>query len=81
MIMVFLIVGEFCVTGDTFSSNDHPYEAKDPDLWVINSIGDVATRRGDYEMALLTTGSPSMPYGINTVESVATLINQALASS
>jgi beta-lactamase class A len=52
----------------------------DPTLWVINSIGDIATPKGDYSMAILTHGGPSMPYGITRVEMIATLINQALAS-
>jgi beta-lactamase class A len=53
----------------------------DPTLWVINSIGDIATPHGDYSMAILTRDNPSMPYGVNTVETVARLISQALASN
>jgi beta-lactamase class A len=52
----------------------------DPTLWVINTIGDIATSGGDYSMAILSRDNPSMSYGVDTVESVATLINQALAS-
>jgi hypothetical protein len=52
----------------------------DPELWVINSIGDFTRARGgDYSIAVLTMDNPSMAYGVTTVEAVATVINQALA--
>jgi hypothetical protein len=52
----------------------------DPDLWVINSIGDFTRARGgDYSIAVLTMDNPSMDYGVTTVEAVAAVINRALA--
>lgn len=47
----------------------------DPSLWVINSIGDFADDDGDYSMAILTMGNPSMDYGVDTVQAVAQVIN------
>jgi hypothetical protein len=52
----------------------------DPDLWVINSIGDFTRARGGgYSIAILTMDNPSMDYGVTTVQAVATVLNRALA--
>ena len=51
----------------------------DPALWIINSIGDFTAPGGDYSMAILTRGNPTMPYGVDTVQAVAQLVNRALA--
>jgi hypothetical protein len=51
----------------------------DPDLWDINSIGDFTRHDRDYSIAILTSNDPDMTYGVDTVESVARLINKALA--
>ena len=51
----------------------------DPDLWDVNSIGDFTRRDIDYSIAILTRNDPDMAYGVAVVESVARLINQALA--
>ena len=53
----------------------------DPDLWDINSIGDFTRRDLDYSIAILTSDDPDMAYGVDTVEAIARLINQALAES
>jgi beta-lactamase class A len=51
----------------------------DPDMWDINSIGDFTHHDRDYSIAILTSNDPDMTYGVDTVESVARLINKALA--
>jgi beta-lactamase class A len=51
----------------------------DPDLWDINSIGDFTYRDLDYSIVILTSNDPDMAYGVDTVETVARLVNEALA--
>ena len=51
----------------------------DPDLWDVNSIGDFTRHDRDYSIAILTSNDPDMAYGVATVETVARLINRALA--
>jgi hypothetical protein len=51
----------------------------DPDLWVINSIGDFTSRDGAASIAILTQENPSMPYGVGTVQAVAEAINHGLS--
>ena len=51
----------------------------DPDLWDINSIGDFTHHDHDYSIAILTRNDPDMTYGVDTVQTVARLINKALA--
>jgi Beta-lactamase enzyme family len=50
----------------------------DPDLWVINSIGDFTSHDGDTSIVILTEENPSMPYGIDTVQGAAEAINRGL---
>ena len=52
---------------------------QDPDLWDINSIGDFTHQDLDYSIAILTSNDPDMAYGVDTVETLARLINKALA--
>jgi beta-lactamase class A len=42
--------------------------------WVINSIGHVHGSARDYVIAVLSSGNPSMSYGIDTVEHVSSLV-------
>jgi len=51
----------------------------DPDLWDVNSIGDFTRHDLDYSIVILTSNDPDMAYGVATVETVARLINRALA--
>jgi hypothetical protein len=51
----------------------------DPDLWDVNSIGDFTRDDLDYSIAILTSNNPDMAYGVAVVETVARLINRALA--
>ena len=51
----------------------------DPDLWDINSIGDFTQHDRDYSIAILTSNDPDMTYGVDTVQTLARLINKALA--
>jgi hypothetical protein len=53
----------------------------DPDLWDVNSIGDFTRHDLDYSIAILTSNDPDMAYGVATVETVARLINRALAKA
>ena len=53
----------------------------DPDLWDVNSIGDFTRHDLDYSIAILTSNDPDMAYGVATVETVARLINHALAKA
>jgi hypothetical protein len=50
----------------------------DPVSWVINSIGVFTARHRNYRIAVLTRGNSSMPYGIDTVQGVAEVINRDL---
>jgi len=50
----------------------------DPVSWVINSIGVFTAPGRNYRVAVLTSGNPSMPYGIDTVQGVAEVINRDL---
>jgi hypothetical protein len=52
----------------------------DPDLWVINSIGDFTSPGGAYSIAILTRENPTMDYGVDTVQAVASVINGDLAA-
>ena len=51
----------------------------DPDLWDVNSIGDFTRHDLDYSIVILTSNDPDMASGVATVETVARLINRALA--
>jgi beta-lactamase class A len=51
----------------------------DPDLWDVNSIGDFTRHDLDYSIVILTSNDPGMASGVATVETLAGLINQALA--
>jgi hypothetical protein len=52
-----------------------------PSLWIINSIGDFTRHDDDdYSIAVLTKDNPDMEYGIDTVQSVAKVINKAMGS-
>ena len=51
----------------------------DPDLWDINSIGDFTRHDRDYSIAILTSNDPDMAYGVDTIQTIASLINKALA--
>jgi beta-lactamase class A len=51
----------------------------DPDLWDVNSIGDFTHHDLDYSIVILTSNDPDMASGVATVETVAGLINRALA--
>jgi beta-lactamase family protein len=53
----------------------------DPELWDVNSIGDFTRHDIDYSIAILTRNDPDMAYGVAVVESVARLINRALAQA
>jgi beta-lactamase class A len=48
------------------------------DGWEINSIGHVSSTTRDYVIAVLTSGDPSMSYGITTVENVSAMAWQNL---
>jgi hypothetical protein len=52
-----------------------PYPGKD---WHINSIGSFSGHRRNYMIVVLTTGNPSMTYGVNTVQDIAEVINHDL---
>jgi Beta-lactamase enzyme family len=51
----------------------------DPELWVINSLGDFTSHAGTTSIAILTEENPSMPYGIDTVQAAAEAINHGLS--
>jgi hypothetical protein len=48
--------------------------------WHINSIGAFAGPGSSYQLAVLTSGNPSMPYGVATVDGVAGVINRDIAA-
>jgi beta-lactamase class A len=50
----------------------------DPTLWDINSIGDFTNRSGAYSIAILSRDNPTMNYGVDTIERIASPINQEL---
>ena len=50
----------------------------DEDGWHINSIGAFTGNNRNYLIAVLTDGSPTEQYGIDTVENVARLVHQDL---
>ncbi|MDQ1484021.1 MAG: hypothetical protein QOF35_2097 [Actinomycetota bacterium] len=43
--------------------------------WVINSVGHVRGEKSDYVIAVLTSGNPSMRYGVSTVEHVSSMMS------
>jgi beta-lactamase class A len=47
--------------------------------WRINSLGTFAGPGTAYQMAILTSGNPTMSYGIGTIEGAARVINRAIA--
>lgn len=49
--------------------------------WFVNSVGCFTHRRRDYSVVVLTQGSPTMYYGVITVEDVAEVINRGLNPS
>jgi beta-lactamase class A len=53
----------------------------DPDLWDVNSIGDFTHHHLDYAIAILTCNDPDMAYGVDTVQTIARLVNKALAQA
>jgi hypothetical protein len=46
--------------------------------WQVNSIGWVHGNGRDYVLAVLTSGSPDEPYGIDTIEAIATSVYRQL---
>lgn len=49
--------------------------------WQINSIGWIDGGGRDYLLAVMTTGNPTMGYGVDTVDQVGSDVYQALGSS
>ena len=47
--------------------------------WHINSLGAFAGPGTAYQMAILTSGNPSMGYGIDTIQGAARVINTDIA--
>jgi len=54
-------------------TGDLPLDSSDTD-WQVNSIGWVDTGSHDYIMAMLSTGNPSLEYGVDTLNEISTLI-------
>jgi len=52
-----------------------PYPGDD---WHINSIGSFSGHHRNYLIVVLTANNPSMPYGVDTVQDVAEVINRDL---
>jgi hypothetical protein len=48
--------------------------------WHINSIGAFAGPGTSYQMAVLTSGNPSMTYGVDTIDGAARVINGDIAA-
>lgn len=48
--------------------------------WEINSIGHIFGANRDYVIAVLTSGNPSMGYGISTIQGVSSLIWSGLSA-
>jgi hypothetical protein len=53
-----------------------PYPVADD--WHINSIGSFSGHHRDYMIVVLTTNSPTMVYGVDTVQGIAEVINRDL---
>jgi len=47
--------------------------------WRINSLGTFAGPGTAYQMAVLTSGNPSMDYGIDTIQAAAQVVNRDIA--
>jgi beta-lactamase class A len=47
--------------------------------WHVNSLGTFAGPGTAYQMAILTSGNPSMAYGVTTIEDAARVINRDIA--
>jgi beta-lactamase class A len=52
----------------------------DPSLWEINSIGVFTGSGVTYQIAMLTSGNPSMQYGIDTIQGACKYLNWNLAA-
>jgi hypothetical protein len=59
-------------------TGDVPLNAADTD-WQVNSIGWVDGGGHDYLLAMLTTGDPTLQYGIDTLDGISTLMWQGWA--
>jgi hypothetical protein len=47
--------------------------------WRVNSLGTFAGAGTAYQMAVLTAGNPSMPYGVDTIQGAARVVNRDIA--